>query len=765
MTRLIYLLALLALSHINCAQPVNGDEVSRWEKQSRNVTIIRDNYGVPHIYGKTDADCVFGLMYAQCEDDFQRVERNYITMLGRTSEVTGEKDIYEDLLVRMTIDSAGALRDYQNSPEWLKKLMNAHADGINYFLYKHPDIKPALLHRFQPWYPLMYTDGSISAIQTGGLSANDIKSFYASLDVSRQSGNQEKQPSKSYANRPGKEHPFLIDPAAGNQVSAFAFPRPGADEQLSGSNGFAIAPEKSASGKAMLYINPHVTFYFRPEVHMISEEGMNVYGAVTWGQFFVYQGFNEHLGFMHTSSAADAADLYEEKITEKDGKYFYTYEGKLRSVTENKETIKYLREGKWQSKTFTVYSTHHGPVMAMMNGKWLSLKTNNRSLNGLMQSWQRIRTKSLSEFKTNLFLKANLSNNTVYADDKGNIAYWHGNYMPKRDSSYDWNEPVDGSVEATEWKGMHMVDELVQSINPASGWIQNCNGTPYSVAGKYSPSRKEYPAYMAPDGENFRQLNAVRVLSKTEKFTMDGLINAGYDRHLTAFDSTLPILFGAHQKLKESNNSLYVSVLPAIQALKDWDRNMNETSVAQALAIEWAERINAILISDDPEYFTDYTTRVGLFLRKTAPEKVVGPLADVMQKLTADFGKWEMPWGEINRMQRISNDLTPKHDDAKPSYPSPFSASTWGALPSYNSRYYRGTKKRYGYGGNSFICVVEFGEKIRAKSLLAGGESGNPASRHFFDQGEMYTRGKFKDVLFYKEDVLKHAEKTYHPGE
>ena len=723
----LLIISLIIISQSGCAQKSTTEEISRWEKTAKNISIIRDHYGVPHIYGKTDADCVFGLMYAQCEDDFMRVERNYITMLGRTSEVTGEKDIYEDLLIRMTVDSAGAVKDYQNSPDWLKKLLESYADGINFYLYKHPEVRPALLKRFQPWYPLMYTDGSISAIQTGGLQANDIKLFYASQNIT--------------------------------------YSKPAKPEQLSGSNGFAIAPSKSASGKAMLYINPHVTFYFRPEVHMISEEGMNVYGAVTWGQFFVYQGFNEHLGFMHTSSMADVADLYEETVVKKDGQYFYTYEGKQRPVMEEKVDIRYNTASGIQSKTFTIYSTHHGLVMAMINGKWLSLKTNNRSLNGLIQSWQRNRTKNLAEFKTNLFLKANLSNNTVYADDKGNIAYWHGNYMPKRDSSYNWNDPVDGTIAATEWKGMHMVDELVQSINPSTGFIQNCNGTPYSVAGNSSPARRNYPSYMAPDGENFRQLNAVRVLSKPEKFTMDGLIAAGYNPHLTAFDTSLPILFAAHEKIKGSNESLYNATLEAIRTLRDWDRNMKETSVAQTLAIEWAERVNLMLKSDDPEYFTDFTTRLGKILRNTDPEKVVQPLDDVMKKLTADFGKWEIPWGEINRMQRISNEIIPQHDDAKPSYPSPGSSSTWGALPSYNSRYFPGTKKRYGYGGNSFICVVEFGDRIRAKSLLAGGESGDPASKHFFDQGEMYTKGIFKDVLFYKEDVLKNAEKTYHPGE
>ena len=225
---------LLFFSFQVSAQPFTGAEISRWQDEAKRITIIRDNWGIPHIYGKTDADCVFGLMYAQCEDDFKRIELNYIEKLGRLSELNGDKDLYKDLLNRLVIDSAGAVADYKNSPPWLRKLMNAFSDGINYYLSRNPTVKPALLNRFKPWYSLLWTDGSIGAINTGGLNENDLKDFY--------SGNS---------------------PVAENQLD---FP----DENITGSNGFAIAPSRTGSGHAMLYINPHVSFYFRPEVH--SEE-------------------------------------------------------------------------------------------------------------------------------------------------------------------------------------------------------------------------------------------------------------------------------------------------------------------------------------------------------------------------------------------------------------------------------------------------------------------------------------------------------------
>ncbi|MEY2647765.1 MAG: hypothetical protein RL282_478 [Bacteroidota bacterium] len=722
MKKFLFLLGLLPF--IVGAQTKNT--VTRWEETAKRVNIIRDKWGIPHIYGKSDADCVFGLMYAQCEDDFQRVEMNYITMLGRTSEVNGENAIYEDLLVRMVIDSAESVKDYEASPDWMKKLLNAFADGINYFLYKNPKVKPALLKEFKPWYPLTYTDGSISAIQTSDLTANDIKKFYAGL-------------STDLAALPKK------DP-----------------EKLIGSNGFAIAPSRSVSGNAMLYINPHVTFYFRPEVHMVSEEGLNAYGAVTWGQFFVYQGFNEHCGWMHTSSEADVADLYEETVEKKGEKLFYLHDNQQKPVTIQATTIAYkLANGAMGRKDFKIYKTHHGPVMALQNDKWISMQSNNRSLNGLIQSWSRTKAKTFAEFKSIMDLRSNISNNTVYADDQGNIAYWHGNFMPKRDPNLDWSGVQDGTTSATDWKGLHTVEETVHLYNPAIGWLQNCNATPFTVAGNGSILKKKYPTYMAPDPENFRGINAVRVLNIKTKYDINGLIAAGYDTYLSAMDILIPSLISASRTTIA--NDIKEDINKAIAILSAWDKRSAAHSVATTIAIHWAERIVPMAMRGKTGLINS-PLELPRALKEMPDATKIGVLQDVLKKLKTDFGTWEVAWGEINRFQRINNTLKPTYDDNQPSIPSPFASSTWGSLPSYNSRAYANTKKRYGYGGNSFVCAVEFGKKIKARSLLAGGESGDPQSKHFKDQAEMYTKGLFKDVLFYKEDILKNAEEQYHPG-
>ena len=711
------------------SQSFSKEEISRWEKQAKNVSIIRDNWGIPHIYGKTDADAVFGLMYAQCEDDFKRVEMNYIEKLGRMAEVKGESELYNDLLIRLVIDSADAVKDYNSAPAWLKKLCNSFADGINYYLYKTPAAKPALLNRFKPWYPLLWTDGSIGAISTADINVNDLKNFYSG------------------------EPSVLINKNIEEEI-------------LTGSNGFALSPKITESGNAILYINPHVTFYFRPEVHMVSEEGLNAYGAVTWGQFFVYQGFNEHCGWMHTSSAVDAADTYIEKISKKGNGWVYQYDRKEKPVIQKRISIKAKKGTGFETININAFFTHHGPIMAKRNGQWLSVKADNRIMNGLIQCWQRTKARSFEEFKRTLDLLGNISNNTVYADAEGNIAYWHGNRIPKRDTKYDWKKAVDGSTSVTEWKGYHKINETVLSINPPNGWLQNCNSTPFTVAGANSPKKEKYPAYMAPDGENFRGINAVRVLSEENKYTIDKVIRAGYDKRLSAFEILLPAMISSFEKNVRESDTLYNRLYEAISILKNWDYRCGENSIATTLAVEWGQRILPAIfrtkIIEDEE--ADQVEKAKYFAANAKPEELLQPLLATITDLKNKYGRWQIEWGEINRFQRISSDIDNKFDDNKPSIPDGFVSSTWGMLPSYTSRTFPGTKKRYGVNGNSFICAVEFGKHIKAKSLLAGGESGNESSTHFFDQGMMYSQGQFKDVLFYKEDVMKHVEKMYHPG-
>ncbi|MBW4889088.1 penicillin acylase family protein [Mucilaginibacter sp. HMF5004] len=707
------------------AQRLSKTDIARCEAEAKSVTIIRDNWGVPHIYAKTDAAVVFGLLYSECEDNFKGVERNYLNVLGRTAEADGESAVYNDLLMRLAEDTTDAIKDYQVCQPYFKNLLNAFADGVNYYLYKHPDVKPEVLTYFKPWYALMFTDGSVGATITGGATVGDVERFY------------------------GKD-----------KLSGYRY-KPNDDLIETGSNGFAIAPSKSATGAAMLYINPHVPFYFRSEVELNSEEGLHTYGAVTWGQFFVYQGFNEHCGWMHTTSNADVADLYAEAISKSGNDWTYLYNNQQRPVTSKKEIVKYIKNGQIQQYTFTTYYTHHGPVMGSRDGKWLTLKANNRSLPALVESWQITKAKTFDEYKAAMSLVSNATNNTVYADDKGNTALWYGNFVPKRDPKIDWTLPVDGTTPATEWQGIHKLDEIVHVYDPESGFIQNCNATPYAAAGKSSPDRNQYPAYMAPDGQNFRGVAAIGLLKEAKKLTLDSLIAKGYDKHLAAFDVMLPPLFTVYEQSDDKFKDDYADLFKELQA---WDKRASTTSVVTTLAVLWgnammAEQLPRAKTVEEGTYATD---RIAAMAKNTNLKTQLNYLLKVVKELENKYGTWRVPWGNINRYQRPADGV---FDDKKPSMPVGQVSSAFGQLPSYVSKQMPGTEKRYGYSGNSFVAAVEFGKRIKAKSIITGGQSFDPASKNYTDQAKMYIDGQFKDVLFYKEDVLKHAERTYHPGE
>jgi acyl-homoserine lactone acylase PvdQ len=700
-----------------------AQDSTRYAAESARVTIIRDKWGVPHIYGKTDADVVFGLMYEECAHDFARVEKNYLEVMGRQQEAYGPGYLAGDLELQLIEDTADAIRDYHNSPAWMVRLLDAFADGVNFYLYRHPECKPAVLKHFEPWFPLMFTDGSVSATSTGGIRPDEVKQFYVH----------------------------------GSAIASAALPD---EAPETGSNGFAISPGRTRDGHALLYINPHVPFYFRLEVHLVSEEGLNAYGAVTWGQFFVYQGFNAHCGWMHTSSYADVSDLYREQVRQDASGWRYRYDDQWLPVRTKTLRIR-CKDG--ADTVVTAYYTGHGPVMGAREGSWLSLKENNRSMRALMEAWLTTKAGTFAQYKVAMDLRSNTTNNTVYADDFGNIAYWHGNFMPKRDPHLDWSQPVDGTTSATDWKGTYGPDEVVHVYNPSTGWIQNCNSTPFAVSGAASPHRADYPTYMAPDGQNFRSVNAIRLLENARNLTLDSLIAKGYNHYLSAFEVLLPSLRAAW---KSAPDSIKEALQGPMAVLDNWNMYAADTSVATTLAVEWGTRMSKK--ARRPATMEQASNAVGTIqseVDNASAEETIRYLREAIQELTGKFGTWHVPWGNVNRYQRLTGKIQETYDDSRSSIPVGFASSAFGSLPSFATRYMPGTQKRYGYSGNSFIAAVEFGPHLRAKTIATGGESSDPASPHFTDQAEGYALGRFKDVYFYKEDVLAHAEATYHPGE
>ena len=709
--------AAVLLAGVAAAAPTQpAIDHARWLAHAAQISIQRDDRGVAHVHGKTDANTVFGMMYAQAEDDFSRVERNYLVTLGRLAEAEGEGAIFQDLRYRLFLDPEQLKAMYAASPAWLPTLMDAWADGLNYYLATHPEVRPRVLTRFEPWMALSFTEGSIGPdIERASIA--QLTAFYTNLVVSS-----------------------TADAAKTVVAAADAAPELVTDPDR-GSNGIAIAPSLTVNGKALLLINPHTSFYFRSVLRITSDQGLNVYGAATWGQPFIYQGFNATVGWMHTSSTVDNVDEFAETIvTGADGSLSYRYGAALRPVTTKMITISYRTStGELAQRTFKTYATHHGPIVRQLaDGRWIAFALMNKPIEALQQSFLRTKARNLAEYLQVAELKANSSNDTLFSDAEGNIAFLMPQFMPIRDNQFDYAQPVDGSNPATDWQALHTLESMPSVINPQSGWAFNSNNWPWTCCGTDSPRAADYARYWDRTGESERGIHAVQLLTGRSGFTPEGLRDLAYDSYLTAFARLLPPLIAAWDALPQGD-AQKARLSQPIAVLRTWDYRWGIDSVATSLAVFWGGTGN-----------TDA-------LRLAALDTAV-------TRLTQDFGRWQVPWGEINRIQRLDDAITnPTFDDTKPSIAVPFVSATWGSLASYpGSR--RNTARFYATSGNTFVAVIEFGSTLRAWSVREGGNSGDPNSPHFFDQAQDYANGNLQPVYFYPNDLAGHVERTYQPG-
>ena len=725
--RKLFLPAFLLLLLTAAAPP----EIARLRQEAANVTITRDDWGIAHVHGKSDADAVFGMIYAQAEDDFPRIEANYLIALGRTAEAEGEKAIWQDLRARLYVSEPELKAYYAKSPAKMQALMNAWADGLNYFLATHPDVHPKVLKRFEPWMALSFTEGSIGGdIERIDLDA--LRDFY--------SGKRDAQLASAWISDALRKD----------------------DNEPRGSNGIAIAPGLTSNRHALLLINPHTSFFFRSELQMSSDEGLDAYGAATWGQFFIYQGFNPHTGWMHTSSGVDVVDEFAETVEQNGKARCYRYGSACRDIGVRPVTIRYrLPSGKFASKSFNTFFTHHGPIVRSENGRWISFAMMNRPVEALQQSYYRTKASDLASFMQIAQLKANSSNNTIFADDKGEIAYLHPQFVPRRNNHFDYTKPVDGADPSTDWGSLHSLSELPNVVSPPNGWVDNNNNAPWSAAGAFSPNPNNYPKYMDMFGENFRGIHALTLLSRSRGWTLEKLQAAAFDSYQPGFAVLIPSLLKAYNALPV-NDPRRARLEQPIATLRPWDFRWSGASVPQTLAMFWGDAMLKALEGPADEPGNKRMMRLD---RDTTGEEKVQALDDAVARLKREFGRWQVPWGEVNRFQRISPAIDHPFSDSAPSIPVPFASSAYGSLAAFGSSPKPGTVKWYGTSGNSFVAVVEFGPRVRAHAVTAGGESGHPDSPHFNDEALRYASGALREVYFWPDQLKGHTEKVYKPGE
>ena len=702
------------------------------EKIARSVTIYRDSYGVPHVYGPTDASCVFGYIYAQAEDNFWQIEDTFIRALGRASEVYGDRTLADDMLNRALEIPRLAKAEYDRTSGRERELSHALVDGLNYFLARNPQIKPRLITKFEAWQTFATTRFLVYQqfiYGKSGVKVDEIKTAVQALDSSA--------------------------PAGTSSVS-LNIPLNGLDEPKSepivGSNMWAVTPSRSASGHALLFINPHQPF-FGPgqwyEGHVHSDEGWNLSGASFFGSPHPTIGHNEHLGWSHTVNDPDIVDVFVEKFDDAKNPLAYRYGDAHRTATEWTDTIGVKTAKGVEPRSFKFRKTHHGPIVAIREGKPLSIKLARLEDGGSgYQRYMMGKAKSLAEFKKAVSGGAVPMFNVMYADRDGNIFYAYNGAVPRRSTKFDWSKPVDGSNPEAEWQGYHSLDELPQLTNPKTGFMQNCNQTPFTTTTEGNPAKESFPNYMTSESDNARARISRRILSTQQKFTFDEWARAGLDTTVLESETLIPELAAEVEKLKNKDAARAAKLAGVIQELKSWNHVSTIESKPMTLFALWFERLGRLRagrVEDE-------------WLRARALEEVIADL-------TRDFGTWQVAWGEINRLQRIqSGGELEAFSDEKMSLPIAGAPGPVGIVNNFYTRPIKGLKRRYGVAGTSFVSVVEFGPKVQARSLLVFGQSADPKSPNHFDQAQLYSKKQFKPAWFTLAEIKANSKRVYHPG-
>ncbi|MBI3652381.1 MAG: penicillin acylase family protein [Acidobacteria bacterium] len=732
----IALLVVLALSFAPLTAPTftaqAATSFAKAERLARSVTIYRDTYGVPHVFGTTDASCVFGYLYAQAEDNFWQVEDNYICSLGRAAEVYGESKLAQDLINHALEIPKLAKAEYMHSTPKVKELCVAAADGLNYFLLKNPHIKPRLITQFEPW--MIFAFNRYALYQSfifgkSGLRADEIKTAVRDAEANT---------------------PAATSTASLNDLHEKSLTDESDPENLLGSNMWAVTSAKSSTGHALLFINPHQPFFGVGqwyEGHLHSNEGWNLSGASFYGSPFPTIGHNATLGWSHTVNDPDITDVWAEKFDDPKNPMAYRYGDSYKTAAEWSDTLKIKTANGVDTKTYKFRKTHHGPILSVRKGVALALKMARLEEGGMIDEWYAMgKARDVAEFKKVMSRDAIPMFNAAAADSKGNIFYVYNGAVPRRSTKFDWTKPVDGSNPETEWQGYHAFEELPQLTNPPTNYVQNCNQTPFTTTTDGNPEVAQFPEYMTREHDNARAKMSRRILSNPAKFSFDDWAKAGWDTHLLESETAIPELVAEWEKLKAVDSARADKLSAVIAELKAFNHLSTTDSKAMTVFALWF---------------------YGMMQNRSKDEwQRIKVLENTIKDLERDWGTWQVAWGEFNRLQKIqSGGELEAFSDARKSLPIAGAPGWLGIINNFYARPEKGQKRRYGVVGTSFVSVVEFGPQVQARSTLVMSENADPNSPNYYDQCELYAKREFKPAWFTLADIKANSKRVYHPGE
>jgi acyl-homoserine lactone acylase PvdQ len=727
------LIGLLSLAA--CAPP--AARVSRLadpERLADQVTIYRDAFGVPHVHGETDATAVFGYMYAQAEDAFGEIERNVAEMSGRLAEIEGEAALSSDLYVRALETERLSRADYARASPSFRAIADAWAAGLNYYLTKHPQVTPRVIRYFEPWQMFAVAGRSESIwvpLSHGLLQTSEVERAVDRV-------------------QPGR-----------------------------GSNMWLLGPRKSATGQAMLFISPHNAPETYLEGHLISDDGLNVYGGHRAGRPFPVFGHTPRHGWAMTNNGPDVADLWRETFDHATNPLAYRYGDGYRVAQEWGETVRVRTDSGLLDRPVTFRKTHHGPIVAVRDGVPLALRIARWEEGGTIQQFHAMaRARSFEEFRAAVAQLSAIWLNIGYADREGTIWYVYNGSVPRRSPEFSWEEPVDGSDSRTEWHGYHGLEELPQVLNPSSGWLMNTNHSPFGVAADgENPDPADYPHYMVGPsyighpglsvmfdslGDNARSRASRRILEIQERFSFEEFTEVSMSKRAWEADRDIPALISAFERLQVVDSVRASRLAPAVETLRNWDRVSQHESVAMTLytLFTLTRFWSWIAALHDPPF----DPPSGIDIEPASPDRwdELAGLKKVITLLERDWGTWRVPYGEIVRLQRSPDG---RYADDRPSTPVLGGSAEAGMIQLFIPFPVEGQKRWYGFvSGISYASVVEFGEHVRARTVNGSGQSTDPSSPHYTDQAELYGRGEYKQAWTTLDEVRANALRSYHPG-